>query len=124
MHATREAETEAERNEFGMRLEMVMGKMGVVGWDGLITVINQVIRFVDGQEQDPMWDGVKDMLGNPLIGIPSGSGTYTQSPGYATPSDVEEGSVSRAQGKQPMTTEQITRAFNQGTRRRTFEDSE
>lgn len=80
MHATREAETETERNEFGMRMTMVMAKMGVAGWDGLVFAMKDVVRCEGSYEQGAMWDGVKEILSSMMPASDLYRGSFLTTP--------------------------------------------
>lgn len=62
MHATREADTPEEVNQFGTRMLMVMGKMSIDSWDELVDAVHSVVPCEDKPGQGGLWDVVKRMI--------------------------------------------------------------
>jgi hypothetical protein len=64
MHATREADNENETNEFGLRMAMVMGKMGVQGWRHEVNVLKEIMNCEWSDEKYWAWDNVIEFVEN------------------------------------------------------------
>jgi hypothetical protein len=62
MHATREADTDSERIEFGTRLAMVMTSQGIVGWEQLAATMESVYDCRDDLAHNQIWNGVRTFL--------------------------------------------------------------
>ncbi|KAF2650233.1 hypothetical protein K491DRAFT_782758 [Lophiostoma macrostomum CBS 122681] len=64
MHATREADNEAETSEFGIRMAMVMGKMGVQGWKHEVKVLREILNCDWSDDKYWVWDNVVEFVEN------------------------------------------------------------